>query len=55
MKQLPSHIQIKSVFWEDTTGYEKRMFRAGDTIILSQPSSLHLYPNPTDNTLTVKD
>lgn len=38
----------------DTTGYEMRVFRSGDTVILAQPSSLHLYPNPTGNTLTVK-
>ena len=38
----------------DTISYEKRLFRSGDTVILAQPSNLHLYPNPTDNTLTVK-
>ncbi|MBQ7062957.1 MAG: C10 family peptidase [Bacteroidales bacterium] len=38
----------------DTTGNEKRLFMSGDTVILAQPSNMHLYPNPTDNTLTVK-
>ena len=38
----------------DTISYEKRLFRSGDTVILAQPSNIHLYPNPTDNTLTVK-
>lgn len=38
----------------DTVGYEMRVFWSGDTVILAQPSSLNLYPNPTDNTLTVK-
>lgn len=38
----------------DTSGYEMRVFKSGDTVILSQPSSLLLYPNPTDNTITVR-
>lgn len=38
----------------DTSGYEMRVFKSGDTVILSQPSSLLLYPNPTDNTVTVR-
>lgn len=38
----------------DTTGYATCMFKSGDTVILMQPSDLQLYPNPTDNTLTIK-
>lgn len=38
----------------DTSGYEIQVFKSGDTVILSQPSSLLLYPNPTDNTITVR-
>ena len=38
----------------DTTGMNMRMFKSGDTTYLIQPSPLTLFPNPTQNTLTVQ-
>lgn len=38
----------------DSSDCEMRMFKVGDTVIVMQTSNLQLYPNPTDNTVTVK-
>ncbi len=54
MTQMEMITGVESANITDTAGYEMRVFMSGDTAILVQRSSLQLYPNPTDNTITVK-